>query len=108
MKNLLFAVISVFGLALAGHGAEAKTIWAEQCAKCHGPAGKGDTKMGRKLDIKDYTDAKVQAAFTDEEAFKAIKEGSKDKNGATRMKAIEGLSDDEIKAMVAYVRGLKK
>ena len=63
--------------------------------------------MGKKLDIKDFTDAAVQAKFTDDEAFKALKEGLKDEDGKTRMKAIEGLSDDEIKALVQYVRGLK-
>ncbi len=64
--------------------------------------------MGQKLGIKDYTDPKVQESFTDDQAFKAIKEGLKDKDGKTRMKAAEGLSDDEIKALVKYVRSLKK
>jgi len=50
----------------------------------------------------------VQATFTDEEAFKAIKEGRNDKSGKVRMKAIEGISDADAKAMVAYFRGLKK
>jgi mono/diheme cytochrome c family protein len=36
-----------------------------------------------------------------------VKDGLKDPAGKTRMKAIEGLSDDEIKALVQYVRGLK-
>ena len=41
--------------------ADAKSNWDDNCAKCHGADGKGDTKMGHKLDIKDFTDAKVQA-----------------------------------------------
>jgi hypothetical protein len=49
----------------------------------------------------------VQAAFTDDQAFKAVKEGLKDQDGKTRMKAIEGLSDEEITALVKLVRGLK-
>ena len=64
--------------------------------------------MGQKLGIKDFTDAKVQADLKDEEAFKAIKEGVKDKDGKTQMKAVEGLSDDEIKALVQHVRSFKK
>jgi cytochrome c6 len=108
MKNLALAVILVGSPALVGHAADAKTTWTDQCVKCHGAEGKGDSKMGKKLDIKDYTDAKVQAGFTDEQAFKALKEGIKDKAGATRMKAVEGLSDAEITGMVAYVRSLKK
>ena len=108
MKNLAFAVMLVCSPALAGHAADAKTTWTDKCAKCHGAEGKGDTKMGRKLGIKDYTDASVQAGFTDEQAFKALKEGIKDKAGATRMKAVEDMPDTEISDLVAYVRGLKK
>jgi cytochrome c1 len=63
--------------------------------------------MGKKLEIKDLTDAKVQAEFTDEKAFKAIKEGIKD-GEKTKMKPAEGLTDDEIKALVAHARTFKK
>ncbi len=108
MKNLAFALALVCCPALVSYAADAKTTWTDQCVKCHGAEGKGDSKMGKKLDIKDYTDAKVQAGFTDEEAFKALKEGIKDKAGSVRMKAVEDMSDAEIKGMVAYVRGLKK
>ena len=108
MKNIAFAVMLVCSPALASHAADAKSTWADLCAKCHGAEGKGDTKMGKKLQLKDYTDATVQAGFTDEQAFKALKEGIKDKAGNTRMKAVEGLSDDDIHGMVAYVRSLKK
>ena len=93
---------------LSAFGADAATNWTDQCAKCHGADGKGETKMGRKLSIGDLTDAKMQAKFTDEDATKAIKSGLTDSTGKTTMKAIEGLSDDDIKALVTYVRGLKK
>ena len=61
MKKLM--VISL-ALLIAGavsvRAADAKENWEKHCAKCHGPDGKGKTKMGEKLGIKDYTDAKVQ------------------------------------------------
>jgi mono/diheme cytochrome c family protein len=64
--------------------------------------------MGKTLNAKDLTDPKVQAEFTDAKATQSIKEGVK-QNGKTTMKAFGGkLSDDEIKALVAYVRALKK
>jgi len=106
-KLLIVAVMTLFGPALALWAADAKSNWDDNCAKCHGAEGKGDTRMGRKLDIPDFTDAKTQAKFTDDQAFKAIKDGLKDADGKVRMKAIDGLSDDEIKALVQYVRGLK-
>jgi cytochrome c553 len=88
--------------------ADAKALYEKDCAKCHGADGKGETKMGKKLGAKDYTDPKVQAELKDDAAFKAIKEGLKDKDGKVLMKPAEGTSDDDIKALVAYMRSLKK
>jgi len=101
-----------FAAALSASAAEVKDNWATICAKCHGATGKGDTKIGQMLKIKDFTDAKVQADMKDEDMTKAVKDGIKDADGKTKMKAyVTGadtpLSDDEVKALVAYVRGLK-
>jgi len=109
MKKLVILGVAIgFATALTASAADAKENWEKNCAKCHGTDGKGQTKMGQKVGVKDYTDAKVQAEFTDEQATKAIKEGVKAKDGSTAMKAVEGLSDDDIKALVAYVRAFKK
>ncbi len=105
----LAAVIFLGAAAAAACSAvDAQANWDEHCAKCHGADGKGQTKMGKKLSIRDFTDAKVQAEFTDAQAFDAMKKGITDKNGKTTMKPIEGLSDDELKALVPLVRALKK
>ena len=99
--------------ALAAYGADAATNWNDQCAKCHGADGKGDTKMGTKLGCKDFTDAKVQADLKDDNANKAITDGLKSDEGKTLMKpfvtgADTPLTDAEVKALVAYVHTLKK
>ena len=108
MKKLIMLGIAAVALAaLSARAGDAKTIYADSCAKCHGADGKGQTKIGQKLGVKDFTDAKVQAGIKDEEAIKSIKEGRKDQDGKTLMKAFDTLSDDEVKALVAYVRGLK-
>lgn len=109
MKKL---VIITSALLMAGavssvRAADAKEIWVKNCVKCHGEDGNGKTTMGKKLAIRDYTDAKVQAELKDENMAKAIKEGIK-KDDATKMKAFSDLSDGEVKALVAHVRGLKK
>jgi len=102
--SLVFAVTA----ALSAWAGDAKENYEKDCAKCHGSDGKGQTKMGQKLGAKDYTDPKVQAEFKDDAGFKAIKEGLKDKDGKQLMKPSEGLSDDDIKALVAYMRTFKK
>ena len=109
MKKLITittaACVLAAGTLLA---ADAKVIYEKECTKCHGADGKGDTKMGKKLGAKDYTDSKVQAAVTDAAAFKAVKEGLKDKEGKALMKPTDGVSDADIKAVVAYMRTFKK
>ena|ERR1041384_7134340 len=102
----------VAGLLLATGGAlraaDAKENWTKNCAKCHGEDGKGNTAMGRKAGAKDYTDAKVQEGLKDEAAIKTIKEGLT-VDGKKKMDAYKDkLSDDEIKALVAHIRGFKK
>jgi cytochrome c553 len=109
MKKILMLAM-LFGLAatLSTKGAEAKENWDTLCAKCHGAEGKGDTKIGAKLGCKDFTDAAVQADIKDDAAFKALREGLKSSEDKTLMKPFDQLSDDEIKALVAYVHTLKK
>jgi cytochrome c6 len=106
---LLLSVVLGLATALSAKAADAKENWAKHCVKCHGEDGKGDTKMGKKAEVKDLTDAKTLEGKKDDQLFKSIKEGIKD-GDKTRMKAYgeEGLSDDEIKALVAYTRSLKK
>lgn len=103
----LFAAAVLLAAAMSVSAADVKETYEKTCAKCHGPDGKGDTKMGKKLEIKDLTDAKIQESFTDDKAFKSIKEGIKD-GEKTKMKPAEGLSDTDIKALVALTRTFKK
>jgi mono/diheme cytochrome c family protein len=104
MKQKIFllttAMLTSAGVALA---ADAGANWTQHCASCHGKDGSGSTMMGKKLSVKDYRDAAVQGSFTDAEAVKAIKDGK------GKMKPFaEKLSEADIKALVAYVRSLKK
>lgn len=107
-KIALLALPAAFALALTttAFAADGKAVYSDNCTKCHGDDGKGATKMGTKLGAKDYSDAAVQSAITDDQAFKVIKEGLK-KDDKTLMKPSE-LSDEDIKASVAYLRTLKK
>ncbi len=108
-KLIVVAVAFMIAGAVSVRAAEAKAVWDKDCAKCHGEDGKGKTKMGEKLAVKDMTDSKVQEEMKDADMTKAIKDGVKEKGtDKTRMKAFPDLTDDEVKSLVAYIRGLKK
>ena len=113
MKKVIASITAMAVLLVGGSSlkaADAKELFEKNCASCHGKDGKGDTPAGKKLKAQDFTDAKVQEKLKDEEMVKAIKEGIKDKDsGKTKMKAFgDKLTDDDIKALVAYVRSFKK
>jgi cytochrome c553 len=110
MKNkmTITLICTVLLSAMPLFAADAKANWDKHCAKCHGPDGKGQTKMGKQAGAKDYTDPKVQAEIKDENGLKAIKEGLK-VNGKEVMKPSgDKLSDEEIKELMAYVRAFAK
>ncbi|MFI5336849.1 MAG: c-type cytochrome [Opitutales bacterium] len=102
---LLLSLTACASLAWTG---EPKANWKGLCAECHGEDGRGQNKMGRKLNIPDLSNKAVQGLFTDEQAFKIIKEGLTDENNKVSMKPVEGLSDTEIKSLVTFVRTLRK
>ena len=98
-KTALLIASAMFCASIA-FGADAAANWSQHCASCHGKDGSGSTTMGKKLGVKDYT---KEQSFSDADAQKAIMDGS------GKMKGFKGkLSDADAKALVAYVRGLKK
>ena len=111
MKNSI--KLTLLGLALSAtatlsYAATADENWENSCASCHGADGKAQTKQGKKLKIRDYSDAKVQAEMKDEEMVKAINDGIFDKAGKEKMKSYKAdLTADEINDLVAYIRKFK-
>ena len=88
--------------------ADGKALYEKNCVKCHGADGKGETKMGKKLQAKDYSNPKTWEGLTDAAAIKSVKEGFKDKGGKEIMKPTEGVTDADAKAIVDYMKTLKK
>lgn len=98
------AVAAAAAFALAAPVSE---NWENHCARCHGADGKGQTKIGKKLKLKDYSSAEVQAAMSDAEIIKATTEGVQ-VDGKERMKGFKSeLSEAEIKEFVAHIRKFK-
>jgi cytochrome c553 len=104
-SNKLAIAGVLLAFATTAHAAPAADNWDGSCSRCHSSDGSGSGKMGKKLKLKDYTDAAVQAGLKDADMVKAIKEGVKDEAGTERMKSFKDeLSDTEVTDLVAYIR----
>jgi mono/diheme cytochrome c family protein len=78
------------------------TLFKSKCAMCHGPDGKGEVPMGKKLAARDLTSADVQKQ-SDAELTEVVTKG-KNKMPAYETK----LSKEQIVHLVAYIREIGK
>jgi cytochrome c6 len=97
---VILLVASSPALAFAqGSGAD---IYKTKCLMCHGADGLGATPAGKALNVVSFKTPAAEKA-TDAELIGIVK------NGKNKMPAYAGkLTDDQIKAAVAYVRTLQK
>jgi mono/diheme cytochrome c family protein len=85
----------------AAAAADGAALWAaNKCSFCHAADGKGNPKM---KGVPDFTDAAWQKKEGDGELASVIKNGKKPMPPFGKT-----LSDNEIKALVAFVRGFAK
>ena len=100
----LNAVLLIIAVALApiAFAADGAATYKAKCATCHGADGKGQSPMGKKMNLRDLGSPEVQKQ-TDKELYDWTADG-KGKMPAYKDK----LSTDEIKALVAHMRTFKK
>src|SRR5688572_29176327 len=107
--KIAFLSLVAAAACLMGRAATAEENWENNCASCHGEDGKAQTKQGKKLKIRDYSDPAVQAELKDDEMLKAILEGVQE-NGKERMKGFKDeleSPEKEAKELVEFIRKLK-
>jgi len=81
------------------------------CVKCHGASLKGDGPAAVTLVTKpgDLTDCTKMHEVSDDTIFEIIKEGGQVAGLNQAMEGFsEGLSDDDIRGLVAYIRSFCK
>jgi len=107
MKSLLLPLTAggalvALSVATSWAAKEAKDIYLDTCAVCHGQDGAGKTAKGRKLKVVDVHETVKK--FTVDQMIKVVQDGKgNDMDGYGKE-----LSKDEIKAVVEHYRGLAK
>jgi mono/diheme cytochrome c family protein len=87
----------------AAPAADVRANYDAKCASCHGRDGRSKTARGRRTHSRDLTDSSWQNDVGDERLFNSIN------NGRGRMPAFKkSLSENEIEALVAFVRRLRR
>jgi cytochrome c oxidase cbb3-type subunit 3 len=106
LSVLLFATLaSSLG---AAHAQDTSLLFKVYCARCHGFEGHGDGADAGTLKShpRDFTDCKLMQTIPDDTMFKAIKDGGTAVNLPNDMPSWSaGLSDDQIHALIKYIRG---
>ena len=82
--------------------ADAAAVFKKKCAPCHGKEGEPN-KVFKKQGVKSFKDAEWQKATDDAAVENAIRKGKK---GTMMASFDKQLSDEEITALVAYIRNL--
>ena len=106
----LAAILLLYMQAEASHAADigrGKALYAMYCTQCHGVNGDGKGVNAPHLAVqpRNHTDRAEMSARTDQELFKAIKEGGQAVNKSIIMPNWDGnMSDKSIKDVVAYLR----
>lgn len=90
-----------------------KGVYMMNCVPCHGESGKGDGPLsydfpeGEKP--RNHTDSKYMSTRSDKDLYKVIDEGGEAVGRSAGMPAWRGqLNDQEIKAVIKYLRELCK
>jgi mono/diheme cytochrome c family protein len=94
-----------------GNAEKGKALFAQSCAACHGPAGKGDGAAAAALNPKprDLTDKAYIGGLKDEYLFDIVKKGG----AAVGKSAVmppwgAAMKDDQIRDLITFVRSLAK
>jgi cytochrome c6 len=96
------AVLVVIGARSVRAADDAGALYKTKCAACHGPDGKGETAIGKTNKIRDLASAEVQKQ-SDDELAGIIGTGKGKMPGYGK-----SLKPEQIKGLVAYIRGLAK
>jgi mono/diheme cytochrome c family protein len=106
LSMTLAASVVTLLFATPARAQSADATYSQNCAACHGAKGLGDGPAGKYLKPPPSDFATSLKGKTDDWIAKAIKGGGAAIGESPTMPAYASLSDDQIKALVAYIKSL--
>ncbi len=95
---VVVAVGTLWSMTLVAE--DAASLFKAKCAACHGADGKGETPVGKKLGLRDFSSPEVQK-MSDAELTTIIADGKEKMPGYKK-----SLKPEQIKDLTAYIRDL--
>lgn len=92
--------------AAGGDAAKGKSIYQAKCGTCHGPEGKGDGPLGKKLKPPAVNFTSAESKKKSESELLAVIQNGKPKTAMVAWK--KQLSEAEIQDLLTYVLTLRK
>ena len=108
---VVFLLTCLMGSVTVLAAEDGETLYKTYCAQCHGihGNGKGINVHDMSVQPRDHTDAREMSARSDEDLMKAIRGGGQSISKSVLMPPWSpALDDDEIHALVTYLRVLCK
>lgn len=102
LARILALAVLLMMVAPAALGDDAAALYKTKCAMCHAADGSGNVPMGQKTGVHDFRSPEVQK-MTEAQLTEITTKGKNKMPGYDKK-----LTADEIKGLVAYVRGLSK
>jgi mono/diheme cytochrome c family protein len=102
MRYLVPVAAALFAAGLAGDAvaADGAAVFKQHCASCHGETGKADTAAGKALKVPALAGDADVAGMPDADVAAKVRSNDKHKT------FIKKLTDDDVAAVSAYVKGL--
>jgi len=103
MKSIRSQVVLATVICMAsavGFAQSGDATYKAKCASCHGATGTPSAGMAKMMGIKAASDPDIQK-LTIDQIITAIK------TGKGKMKPIAGLTDDQVKEVATFYKGLK-
>ena len=95
------SVVSLLAASTMSFAQSGADTYKSKCQMCHAADGSGNTPAGKSTKVVPFNSPDV-VSKSDADLVAITK------NGKGKMKAYKQLSDADVKALVAYVRSLKK
>jgi len=103
MKSIRTQVVLAAVVAMAstvGFAQSGEATYKAKCAVCHGATGTPSAGMAKMMGIKPASDPDIQKLTVDQISATV-------KTGKGKMKPIAGLTDEQVKEVAAFYKGLK-